>query len=280
GTANPASYRAQLKELEERRETLEADLSLRSAEFREQLQPITLAAVQAAIPEGAALVEFALYAPFDVKSRSSGPSRYVAYVLLSRGNPLWVDLGEAAIIDRAVAALRQTLRDPRRTDVKTLARALDEKVMQSVRKLLGETHTVLLSPDGALNLLPFPALVDEQDRYLVERYSFIYLTSGRDLLRLQARTPSKQGPIVVADPLFDQEGSVIIGSQTANQRAGQSNSGRRSSDFTQVEFDSLPGTAAEARALSILLPGVKALTGAHATEAALKQMSGPSILHV
>jgi CHAT domain-containing protein len=68
--------------------------------------------------------------------------------------------------------------------------------MRPVRKLLGETRRVFLSPDSALNLIPFGALVDEQNRYLVENYSLTYLTSGRDLLRLQVKTDSKQGPVV------------------------------------------------------------------------------------
>jgi CHAT domain-containing protein len=42
----------------------------------------------------------------------------------------------------------------------------------------------------------------------------------------------------------------------------------------------LPGTAQEAKALGDVLSGVKLWTGAQATEAALKQVSGPSILHI
>jgi CHAT domain-containing protein len=60
--------------------------------------------------------------------------------------------------------------------MRQLARALDARLMQPVRPLLGEQHLVLLSPDGVLHLLPFAALVDEQERYLVEQYQFIYLT--------------------------------------------------------------------------------------------------------
>jgi hypothetical protein len=85
----------------------------------------------------------------------------VAYVLRQQGEVQWVDLGEAAPIDRAVTALRQALGSPNRADVKQLARALDEKVMRPVRKLVGDIRTLLLSPDGALNLIPFGALVDE-----------------------------------------------------------------------------------------------------------------------
>ena len=45
-------------------------------------------------------------------------------------------------------------------------------------------------------------------------------------------------------------------------------------------FTPLPGTAGEAQALAGILAGVKILTGVQATEAALKQVSGPSILRI
>ncbi|PYT02622.1 MAG: hypothetical protein DMF65_06035, partial [Acidobacteria bacterium] len=89
-----------------------------------------------------------------------------------------------------------------RKDVERLARAVDLKVMQPVRTLLGSAKHLLISPDGPLNLIPFAALVDEQGRYLIEAHSITYLTSGRDLLRLQVRRESKGGPVVVADPAF------------------------------------------------------------------------------
>jgi CHAT domain-containing protein len=148
--------------------------------------------------------------------------------------------------------------------------------MRPVRKLVGDIRTLLLSPDGALNLIPFGALVDEQKRYLIESYSFTYLTSGRDLLRLQTHTPSQQGPVVVADPLFDLGNGAVVNNQTADQRTES----RRSIDFTRRSFDPLPGAAAEAKAIGAILPEAKILTGAQATEAAIKQVRGPLILHV
>ena len=200
----------------------------------------------------------------------------MAYVLRRQGKAQWVDLGEAAPIDRAVTALRQALGSPNRADVRQLARALDEKVMRPVRKLVGDIRTLLLSPDGTLNLIPFGALVDEQKRYLIESYSFTYLTSGRDLSRLQAHTPSQQGPVVVANPLFDLGNSAIVNNQMADQRTES----RRSIDFTRLSFDPLPGTAVEAKALGAILAEAKILTEAQATEAAIKQVRGPLILHV
>src|SRR5439155_23124798 len=172
-----------------------------------QSRPVTITEVQQHIPAEAALVEFVLYRPFRFTARNGEgrweAARYAAYVLRAAGDPTWVDLGEAAAIDQAIARVRRALSDPAFTEVPTLARALDEQVMRPVRTLLGDTQFVLLSPDGQLNLLPFSALVDEEHHYLIERWTFATLTSGRDLLRLGAKTPSRQGPVIVANPDFN-----------------------------------------------------------------------------
>jgi CHAT domain-containing protein/Tfp pilus assembly protein PilF len=286
--AKPDTYRKRLEELDAEVEKLEVDLSSRSAEFRAQTQPVTLAAVQAALPTGSALVEFAVYSPLDPKTGKSKPPRYLAYVLAAQGQPKWVDLGEAALIDRAVDAWRKALRDPNRTDVKRRARAVDERVMRPVRSLLskipGDTRRLLIAPDGSLNLIPFAALVDERNRYLVERHSMNYLTSGRDLLRLQSSEPSKNPPLIVANPLF---GTGVNEATRADQNSGNSpagnqadNQGPAQSNPREVFFQALPGTNREALAIKALLPGASLLLREDATEAALKEAHRPSILHI
>lgn len=275
-------YRKQLTALSEQKEKLEAEISRRSAEFRAQTQTVTLAAVEAAIPEGAALVEFAAYRPFDPKAETNaeayGEPRYVAYVLRPRGEVEWRELGPAREIDARVEALRQALSDPRRADVKQLARAVDERVFQPLRPLIGETRQLLVSPDGELNLLPFAALVDERGRYLLERYSFTYLTSGRDLLRLQVSRASRGPATVVADPAF---GAPALVASSGRAGAGGPASGAAARvDFSQIFFGPLPGVGEEVRELENLLPHAVFLTKEQATKAALKKLTGPSILHV
>src|SRR5262249_62096168 len=98
------------------------------------------------------------------------PPSYLAYLLAAQGRPKWVDLGEAAPIDRAITAWRKALRDPRRADVKRLARVVDEKVMRPVLALaqsgVGAPRRLLLAPDGQLTLVPFRAPVDRRARSL------------------------------------------------------------------------------------------------------------------
>ena len=166
------------------------------------------------IPSDAALIEFAVYRPLDPNARDGktefGEPRYVVYVIRNQGEVRWAELGAAKEVDGKVDAWRQALRDPRGKEAHRLGRAVDERVMQPVRALTGDAAQLLVSPDGGLNLIPFAALADEQGRYLIERYSINYLTSGRDLLRLQTARQSRSAPLVLADPVFGEPDGVQI----------------------------------------------------------------------
>jgi CHAT domain-containing protein/lipopolysaccharide biosynthesis regulator YciM len=289
GKTPPEKYRADLASLEQQRNDLEAEISRRSAEFRTETQAVTLSAVLAAIPAGAALLEFAAYHPFDPKAdsnlRAFGEAHYIVYVLRRGGEVRSVELGPAKTIDDAVAALRAALRDPERNDVETLARVLDEKVMQPVRPLLGDARQLLVSPDGELNLIPFEALVDESGQFLVERYSISYLTTGRDLLRLQTTRSSRSGPVIVADPFFGEPAPVQVAkAKSATPLVSSRVAVRRSitaaADLSGVYFAPLDGTAMEARAIKSQFPDAQLLIGRKATESAVKQITAPSILHI
>src|SRR5262249_11749813 len=122
-------HESSILELESRKEQLEAQLSEHSAAFRAQMQPVTLEAVQSAIPGDAALVEFAIFRPFDPRAERNaeayGAPHYAAYVIRKAAAPIGRDLGPAAAIDQAIDALRQALRDRTRVDAKQKARALD-----------------------------------------------------------------------------------------------------------------------------------------------------------
>ncbi len=273
-----AEFRTRIASLESEAERLQTLIGNRSVRFRLQSQPMTIEDVQHAIPTGAALVEIVNYSPYDAPSGLFlEKKKYCAYVLPEQGLPLWVDLGDAAKIDRDVATLRKALSDRTNSNVKAAARELENQVFRPIRKILGNVHQIFLSADGGLNLIPFAALVDEQGRYLLETYSITYLTSGRDLMRLHFNPHSRQPPLVIADPLFDNRLSTTS-AQTVSPANAQS--GRRSRDLGGMKFDPLPGTAEEAKALAVILAGADVLTQEKATEAALRRVKAPSVLHV
>jgi CHAT domain-containing protein/tetratricopeptide (TPR) repeat protein len=268
--ASATAYRFNLSRLEESVDQLESELSAASAAFRAEAATITRAAVQSAMPAGAALIEYALYRPRGPTGLPQLP-RYIAYVLTSgAASPGWVDLGDARTIDSAVAEWRQGLRNPQRRDAVPLGRTVDRLVMQPVRPLLGPATHLLISADGQLNLIPFAALADEQNRFLIEHSTITYLTSGRDLVRLQDARPRRTAPVVIAAPAFGDPAVV----------AGTASTGRQRVDTSQIFFGPLPGVGDEVRALRQLLPAATILTGEQATETAAARVAGPEILHV
>ena len=129
--------------------------------------------------------------------------------------PQMIDLGAAEEIDADIRGLRgavdqfgKALENKKRPDERTaedhfreLGTTLFAKLFAPLRTALGQATLLYLAPDGALNLLPFEALVDEQGNYLVESRRFVYLSSGRDLLRPAAALA--RGTVVFADPDYD-----------------------------------------------------------------------------
>jgi CHAT domain-containing protein len=106
--------------------------------------------------------------------------------------------------------------------------------------------------------------------YLIDDYSFVYLTSGRDLLTRPLAVAASP-PLILANPAF---GPV---------------SGDASLSHAQVTDDlfaalgavgPLPGTAVEARRVRELLPGARLLEGARATEESLRVVRSPRVLHL
>jgi CHAT domain-containing protein/Tfp pilus assembly protein PilF len=265
---SPEIYRQQLEEVTEKAKEIEGKIGVRSAEFRSLSQPITLESIQKLIPANAALVEIVRYQPYNPKNDSFGIPRYAVYILYPNGDIKAKDLGEAKPIDDKLIYFRDNLADAQ-TPIPQLqksARQLDEILMQPIRQLLGNTKTILLSPDAALNLIPFEALVDENNQYLVENYHITYLTSGRDLLRLKDKFASQQSPLIVADPFYG--------------KAGEKVALTRSIDLSEFTFPGLPGTEQEAKAIKNILPQATVLTGSQATENAVKQVKKPNILHI
>jgi CHAT domain-containing protein/Tfp pilus assembly protein PilF len=272
------AFRERLDELTREQKRLENELSSRSATFRQAVAPITLESVRGALPTDAALAEWFRYRPFDPKAKDEkakwGAPRYVAYVLRREGEPAAIDLGAADDIDKLVNDFRVALRDPTSSSYKEVAATLFGRLIKPLQTSLSGVDRLLLSPDAALNLLPFAALMDERGDYLAQGFELTYLTSGRDLLSLATSEPGRGSAVVMADPAY-----------------GPSTSGTPSDiglyrsidlDRSGLVFAPLPDTAEEARALQKLLnlDANAVFTGVDATEETLKGLHSPRILHV
>jgi len=260
---------------------LEQTISTRSNEFRVVSAKATLETIQEALPSGTALVEFSSYRPFLVRNAHDlafGTPRYAAYVLRRDGAARGFDLGEATVIDGHVQRFRAALSNPADRTVRRAGRTLYDDLVAPLRESLRDVERIIISPDGALNLIPFAALADERDAYLVERFTISYVTSGRDLTRFRAiDSPNATAPVIVANPQFEH----APGTARTQSVTSPSTRALEPGALAQVlHFEPLPGTGLEAVALQSVLPGARVYTGKDATEERVKAVRGPSILHV
>jgi CHAT domain-containing protein/tetratricopeptide (TPR) repeat protein len=299
GREGGEAHRRLLGVWQARQAALELDLSRAVPEMalEQRLLAADRRAVAAALPAGAALVEFVRFDLFDflaVRSRGQEPwqpARYLAFVVRPESPDAvrLIDLGKADEIDRLVRAFRAELAGAEAgsrgmavlDDEPPAAPALPDtgiKLRQRVydplaRAVAGASHLVL-APDGELAVVPFEVLPGKDGRPLIEDYRFSYLAVGRDLLRTQAGRGKPGPPLVIAGPDFDL-GSAAPAARRRSRRAGPLRDLARSAR----RFPPLPGTLAEGREVAARL-GVKPAVGPAAVEARLKKAASPRVLHI
>ncbi|HVF46610.1 MAG TPA: CHAT domain-containing tetratricopeptide repeat protein, partial [Pyrinomonadaceae bacterium] len=274
----PEEYRKQVSEIQKEKDSLEIEISRRTAGFFQPSKIASPPAIRSLIPSDAVLVEFVTYRPIAKDSAAAGDGRYVAYVIRQKGDTDMVPIGGVAEIDSLIARYRAALRDPRRRDVHTLAKNVYARVMRPVRRALRDARHLIISPDGEMNLMPFESLIDESNKHVIESYALSYVTSGRDLVRMEQKRDSRTAPVIVANPDFGQASSDLLASTRTLAP------GRRSITVTRelsgTYFAPLRGTAAEADAIRKLIPAAAVRTAADASESALKSVNAPEILHI
>jgi CHAT domain-containing protein/Tfp pilus assembly protein PilF len=279
-------YRARQAALREQIERSESRLAKASAVIAKELKrrTVTVEAVAAQLPPRGALVEFVKIRDVDFMKGEWKGWRYLAFVLAASGEVRLVDLGDADALERRItdtlAQVRGAL-DARGAVVPERAarttRALQDlyaRLWAPLEGALGSADRVVLSPDGALNFVPFAALTAPDGRLLIERYRPAYVTGGRDLIGVDdAAMPPESDLVLAANPAFGGALSASSGGDGAP----------RSRDFGG-QFQPLPGTEREAAEIPPLVAdrtGRKlVLHGERATETAVKQTRSPRILHL
>jgi CHAT domain-containing protein len=259
--------------LAQEQEQLEEQLFRNAAVLQADI-PITVDRVRQALPADAALLEWFRYAPFDLSRQVFGAPRYAVFLLRRTEDPIAIDLGLAQPIEDLATEFRRALHDPATKYYMAVAKDLSEKLIKPLASHLTRGEQLLLVPDAALNLVSFAALVDEHGDYLVQHFGITYLTSGRDLLRFAHEPSPRGGPVVLADPSY---GTATVPGETGLQltRSGEL-------DRSGLVFAPLPASAFEAKAVQSMLKldPQNVLTGDRATEARLRELRGPSILHL
>jgi CHAT domain-containing protein/Tfp pilus assembly protein PilF len=264
-------------------EQLEAGLAREVTGFGKARRALTVTVgqVQGALASDHALVEMLRYLHHvgDIRWEP----RYGAVVITPTGEARWVPLGAATEIEKHVMAYGKSVRaELDETTFRTTLRALYDQLWAPIEKALPPgIKTVILSPDGDLNFVSFATLIAPDQGFLAEKYSLRYVASGRDLLREVSPSTSKLMAIF-GDPDFGGEMKLA-----RNRSVVKTSSPLRAPelrDFSRIVLPRLPGTATECAALKSQseLSGAepRLFLDADATEAKLRQIVSPRILHL
>jgi CHAT domain-containing protein len=250
------------------------------------------------LSDDAALVDIIRYNRYlprglgrNVVARSE--ATYAAFVCRAGQPVARVDLGPAEHIDRSLAAWRDRIlvldayAEPQGRDLRA-------RVWEPIRPHLDGVRTVIVSPDGDLNFLPWAALPgDEPGSFLVERYAFGTIASARQLLAWgepRQRRGAAGGLLALGGVDFDAAGRAAGQPLLADARPTGSGRGFRSGPIDHDRpAPPLRGTGVEALAVAALYRRankphagpVATLAGTDATkERVIRELVGRRYVHL
>jgi tetratricopeptide (TPR) repeat protein len=143
---------------------------------------VKLSEVQSVLPKNSVLVEFIRY-ELHVK-RQKLESHYGAVLIPNQGEPTWVPLGKADVIEKNILKYQSFFRCDREKQncnrdekaFKQLLRSLYQQIWTPIENQLKGVTTVILSPDGELNFLSFATLLSPKKKreFLVKKFDLYY----------------------------------------------------------------------------------------------------------
>ncbi|NRB73904.1 MAG: CHAT domain-containing protein, partial [Verrucomicrobiales bacterium] len=250
--------------------------------FGSEFLDLTLADLQAALDPGEVLIDYVTYDRYHGKATFE--SR-VAAVIVSSDNVQFADCVPLSEVEDLIA---QTVVffgavNPDNEIAEAVLRKLYDTLFKPLSSYLAGVQHLHISPEGALNFVPFACLMDEDGKFIIEHYDLGYVSAARELLKpAQAVSPSS-GAFLVGNPKFDTrpESNATVADHRGLLTA-----------FSSVTLESLSyglapllGAEREVQHLTGLLDSLsiptRSVYGEEATEALLKREAvQPYILHL
>jgi len=287
------SWREKIKKTEEKINKLTNDISSKASSFKEQqgLKSITYKDITSHLKENQLYIDYA----------KIGDPYY--FFILDHHNNIrfsFINAEDSKKLEALIKTFREDinsiLNDNNLTDVKLkaltegskekLSKLYDLVIKKPLGEIIRDKTSLIISPDGALRLLPFETLYDkEKGKYLIEEKEIRYIPSGKELVRLYKYSKNKvsktkKSAVIFANPNFDTKIASVSKEQIAIT-PNTSRSGIIKSLF-RMRFSPLPGTKEEANAIRATLDQKSILEyqDTNATESNLLKVKEPRILHI
>ena len=296
GQKNLDAYRREMDLLRTEKERLEIQLSSYSQSYTLNLQKSDANCENVAANlkkrKKSALVELIRVSLYNFESKSDRPwgeDHYLAFILMT-GNPYelrMVDLGGADNVDSLISQFKKMIFQTQYQEsnkITLLAGRLYDTVFLPIKKELGGRQDVFLSPAGNLNLIPFEIFYNPDEGFLIEKYTFNYVSSGRDILAFGEAKEMGGKALILGDPDFDMKITerVFPVEKSIQAKLEKEGEAQRSILMQDLHFDRLPGTREEVQTIHSLFgkDQTELYTGKDASEEVLRIMKAPRILHL
>jgi CHAT domain-containing protein/tetratricopeptide (TPR) repeat protein len=292
---NPDAAMHRFAELKRQKNLLEAKLSKVSRAFalKKREDSADSRRVAAVLPPHTVLLEFAKVSIFNFKATGNQkywqPARYIVFILhAGKGEHVQlVDLGSSEIIDNKIIAFKKAMshiNDIQPDMIKKTSGNIHDLVFAPIKPELEGINHIFIAPDGHLNLIPFEVLCRPDGSYLIENYTFNYLSTGRDLLRFAQIADKGSKALLLGDPDFDS----IIGEKNPKAMEsypkGTTLKGRMrpTTEQRRLQFTRLPGSREEVEAIRDILGENNSVLylGKDAREGVLRNNPSPRWLHL
>ncbi len=206
------------------------------------------------LPEGVALADFLFH-------RAGKGVRLAAFVVRRGGPAVRLDLGDGAEIEALVGRWREGMSKDGRPDAEA-GDKLRRRLWAPLEKHVAGAKMVLVSPDGALNALPFTALPGkEEGTYLIEDVALAVLPVPRLLPSLLAPAPARNGAslLLVGGVDFGKGPGGRLPALPGTEHEAGLIAGRFTKAFAGGKLHHLKGADATAAAARRLIPGSRFL---------------------
>jgi CHAT domain-containing protein len=216
---------------------------------------ITLAQLRASLSPSEAVLEYVV----------DDPASYC--VVVSRDNVHIVKLPGKQVISPLVSAYRREVQA--KHSAHDQARHLYDVLLDSIPQAHSEQQLVIIR-DGQLHLVPFDALLDHQDHYLVESQTVVYSPSATSFFLLRnANQPRNSARTVLAVGGVPYDHSRLTKSAVTR-------------GYSETALSNLPGSREEALAAAAAFPSRSRalLLGDDATEGAFKKAIHHQFIHL
>jgi CHAT domain-containing protein len=278
--------------LEKKANDLEEELTLKSKSYaaEKKLKNIKWEDIQNKLKPDEAAIEFLAF-KYNYK-KFTDTTIYIALIITkeTKEYPAMVTMGTEKDLKNIINFYRLSVnQDPLQ---KTLEKGNKPysfiwKPMENHLKII---KRIYISPDGLLNQISFGTLVDDDGKFLNEKFELRYVSNTKDIFREYDIKSLNKYSVLIGNPNFSADTGVIerkrgnLINDRNMQKRSDPNRGLRSFDFKSNPLTDLPGTKTEIENISGMLKrknwNVNIYTEDEAIEEVVKNVKSPRILHI